>query len=165
MKTLLSLLFAVLLTVSVSAQNCSPIVTVNCDWTITVEIPANSAITVYGVYLAGGAYGTGTLLANVTAAPSGNTFYTSTVTISDTAGYSVTVAQFTAYPNATLYPCTSTYLRRFLSVFGVVSVPELGWKYQNATAATQVLFCASPSPSGNVGNGNNGNGKGRGNGN
>jgi hypothetical protein len=37
MKTLLSLLFAVLLTVSVSAQNYAPKVTLNCDSTLTIE--------------------------------------------------------------------------------------------------------------------------------
>jgi hypothetical protein len=146
MKTLLSLLFAVLLTVSVSAQNYAPKVTLNCDSTLTIEQLSAGGDCYYVEVTKGGTWVEQTRIS----VPAGaNLNYTTSYSISpSTSQYGVTAVNITG-------GCLSNNTVGTGGNYGTVivwtaynangsatGVPALlGYVYQHGTTATQVATC------------------------
>ena len=156
MKTLFTILFTALLSLTAAAQvNCSPKVTVNCDSTLSID--ALPKLSNFGVppdgYL---------IIFDGLNAPSntiipypiggGNVLYTTTTSISPSySQYSVTVAVIDnlSAPIGVGYPCNSTSIVNSAydpTTNSYIGVPALiGYQYQYGAPAVQIYTCPTAS--------------------
>lgn len=157
MKKLISLLLLGLVLMfsppaSAQYRDCNETAILNCDSTLTVTIPHSDNIAFYQVYVYDGITANNSPVfasGSLSAAPSGNTVWTSPAISPSLSQYSIVISRFYSLnPVSTQYPCNPITVVWFDSNANgsVTSVPaKLGYQYQAATQPLLVTTCSTQS--------------------